>query len=196
MRGLILLLALPLLTACEIEEGEVVVYRVSVSSEKVALECFFPSEERPADIASDSDSFRTSQTWVLYKGTADDLVLDANGFALTGGDGEDGFEFVGHDIDVTYVGMDQQEAKITEVDTTTINMITDGDAINGDIVSNLETRCDFLVANPSPGLCSEIPDCKRTRTFSGVRLDDVELTDGVDRPNPNGTMPPPPPEES
>lgn len=175
-----------LLVACGPEPGDYLVYRVSVSAFTSSASCY-PDEMVPPDEADDRDSLRTGETWVLYVGSGDKLVLDAGGQALRGDESDDGYLFRGDQIDVTYVGEEQREAKITEQTTTLLNMITDGSAVRGDIDQTSVLDCTFLTAAPSPGVCNMRPSCSRSATFAGVELDDVELTEGVDR------TPPPPP---
>jgi hypothetical protein len=185
--------AIALLTGCGIQDGDYVVYRVGLSSTKQSTSCYFPETEAPINTVEDSNSYGTPQTWVIYF-ASDDMVLDAAGVALRGDDSDDGYLFTSNIIDVTYVGIDQQEAKITENTVLEIDMLTDGDAVSGEFRETVNYDCHFLTATPSAGVCESIPDCKRTRTFSGVELDDVELTEGVDRPNViNGPVPPPMP---
>jgi hypothetical protein len=99
---------------------------------------------------------------------------------LRGEDSDDGFLFTSHSIDVSYVGVEQQEAKITEDTVREVDMVVDGSAIAGELRETRKIDCTFLTATPSAGVCEAIPDCVQTRTFSGVELDDVELTSGVD----------------
>jgi hypothetical protein len=188
MRGAWWLAALPLLTACGVEEGDYLVYRVNVSAFTSSDSCY-PMMMVPVDQAEDSNSLRQGQTWVLYLAAADKLVLDAAGQALRGAESDDGYLFRGDEIDVTYVGDEQREAKVTAQIKTTINMFTDGSAVNGEVTRAETLKCDFLTATPSPGVCQAIPDCLREASFSGVELDDVELTEGVDRNPPLPPMP-------
>jgi hypothetical protein len=191
--------ALVLSTGCGgVSPGDYIVYRVNVGVETLNDACYFPAEMPPEDVAQDSSSFRSSQTWVIYFAAGDETVLDAAGVALRGDKGGDGFEFSADQIDVSYVGIDQQEAKITAQTTIFVAMNTDGDAVDGTITSTTKTSCDFLTAAPSTGLCEQVPDCVGTRPFSGVKLDGVNLKEVVDRPNDEigggGTNPPPEPD--
>jgi hypothetical protein len=181
-------------TGCGISPGDYIVYRVNVGEQSESSGCYYPEEEPSPDLADDSDSFRASQTWVVYYAAGDEIMLDAVGTALRGEETGDGFEFVADQIDVTYAGIDQQEARIAAQTRITITMNTDGDAVDGEIVSLTKTSCDFLTAAPSPGICEDIPDCTRTSPFSGVKLEDVRLEEGVDRPNDEigGGVPPSP----
>src|SRR5690606_33787232 len=111
MRPMWMALAL-LLSACGTEPGDYVVYRVSVSAFSPSASCF-PNEMVPPDLAEDDDTVRAGQTWVLYLGSSDKLVLDAGGQALRGEESDEGYLFRGDQIDVTYVGEDQREAKVT-----------------------------------------------------------------------------------
>lgn len=181
-------------TGCGISPGDYIVYRVNVGASELSDACF-GDDGPPEDIADDSDSFRDPQTWVIYFAAGDEIMLDAAGIALRGGDADGGYQFVADQIDVSYVGIDQQEARINEQTTITVNMQTDGDAVAGDIVAVTKIECDFLTAAPSPGLCSEVEDCTQTNVFSGVKLEDVRLEEGVDRPNEEiggGGLPPDP----
>ncbi len=190
--------ALLLSTGCGgVSPGDYIVYRVNVGTESLTEACYFPDETPPEDVAQDSNSFRNSQTWVIYFAAGDETVLDAAGVAMRGDKGGDGFEFSADQIDVSYVGIDQQEAKITAQTTIFVAMNTDGDAVDGTITSTTKTSCDFLTAAPSTGLCEQVPDCVGTRPFAGVKLDDVNLKEVVDRPNDeigSGGTPPPPSE--
>jgi len=188
MKGLIKLCvfsaSVALLSGCGIEAGDYVVYRVSVSAPSLSAGCYYPDEDPPPNEAEDSDSYGQSQTWVVYRGTDDRLVLDAAGVAHGGSDSDEGYRFESNDIDVTYVGIDQQEAKVTLVTEVVIDLLVDDAAISGQHVTRASTKCDFLTATPSPGLCEDIPDCVRSRTVAGVVLEEVELTSDVDPPNP------------
>jgi len=179
-------------TGCGVSPGDYLVFRINLGEAAVSDSCY-GDDGPPEDVADDSDSFRQPQTWVIYYGAGDELVLDASGFSLQGEETGDGFEFVADQIDVTYAGVDQQEARVNEQTTTTVTMNTDGDAVEGNIVALMKVTCDFLTAAPTPGVCSEVPDCTQTSPFSGVKLEDVQLEEGVDRPNDEiGGGPPPP----
>lgn len=180
-------------TGCGVSPGDYIVYRVNVGESELSDACF-GDDGPPDDIADDDDSFRDPQTWVIYYAAGDEIMLDAAGVALRGGEADGGFQFIADQIDVSYVGIDQQEARINEQTTITITMNTDGDAVAGDIVAVSTVQCDFLTAAPSPGLCSEVEDCTQTNVFSGVKLEDVRLEEGVDRPNEEigGGVPPGP----
>ncbi|MEZ4441468.1 MAG: hypothetical protein R3B72_20385 [Polyangiaceae bacterium] len=196
LRGAAALLALVFAAGCGLSPGDYEVYRVNVGEQTVAAECYFPDDEPPQEIAEDENSYRDSQTWVLYVAADDRMVLDAEGLALSGDTSDEGYTFVADQIDVDYLGMNQQEARRAVQTTTTIAMQTDGDAVAGEVVVTQSYACDFLTATPTPGLCEETPTCTRTRPFSGVRLEDVRLDDGVDRPNDeigSGTPAPDPP---
>lgn len=186
MRAWIVLALAALTVACEPSEGDYIVFRVNVSSFESGAACFGEDGTPPPNEALDENTLRTGQTWVLYVGLSDRLILDAAGQALRGDSSDDGYAFVADDIDVTYVGVDQREVKVTEQITTTVDMLTDGSAVSGSITAVETTSCDFLVANPSSGLCGLVPTCTRTASFAGVELDDVELTESVD------PAPPPP----
>lgn len=181
---LLALLGLPLVTGCGIGEGDFIVYRVAVEALTETDSCYFPDEEKPPNVAEDADTHLVPQTWVIYYAQGDRLLLDLNGASLEGEETDDGFAFVAHAVDVDYVGIDKQEAKVTVVSRASVDMQVDGAAIAGDLVQLVSTRCDFLIATPSPGLCEATPDCERRAAFSGVRLDDVDVKSIVDEPNP------------
>jgi len=181
-----LMLALALgCTACsDVGPGDYRVFRVGVGALEVSPECFFPEEEVPEDIASDTDTFFAPTTMVMYYGAGERVLLDANGVSYEGETGGDGFVFTAYDVDVSYVGIDNNEAQITVTNEALVNMTLDGDAVSGDFTSTEVYRCEFLTAAPSPGLCEATPDCVRRALFSGVEIDDVEVVSGIDDPNP------------
>jgi hypothetical protein len=172
------------LVGCGISEGDYLVLRVALEAFTESDSCYFPADAKPPNVANDTNSHLQPQTWVIYLAHGDRLLLDLNGSALEGEATDDGFAFAAHAVDVDYVGADQQEAKITVTHQASVDMKVDGSAVAGDVMSLIRTQCDFLIATPSPGLCEATPDCERRAAFAGVRLDDVDLKTGVDRPNP------------
>ncbi len=182
-RGLVVLAAAAA-GGCGIHEGDFVVYRVSAEPFTVSPACYYPEEVPPPSEANDSSTFRSSATFAIYRTTNDVLVLDTGSAALPGGESDEGYEFVGYQIDTTYLGMNNLEAKVSIVSTNRITMVVDGSSIEGDISIIESQKCDFLTATPSPGLCEKVPDCERTAHYVGVELDDTALRNYVDKPNP------------
>jgi hypothetical protein len=171
-------------TGCGINEGDFVLYRVSAEPLAVSPACYYPDEVPPPSEANDTSTFRSSSTFAVYRTAEDTLILDINGAAIPGGESDEGYEFVGYQIDTTYLGMDNLEAKVSLVTTNRITMVVDGNSIEGDITIIEQQRCDFLTATPSPGLCEKVPDCERVGHYVGVQLDDTAVRNYVDKPNP------------
>lgn len=186
MRSEALLVALAFgSTACSgVGPGDYRVFRVGISALEVSPECYFPDEEPPADVASDSNTFFAPDTMVMWYGAGDRMLLDAQGISYEGQTGGDGFIFTAYDVDVSYVGIDNNEAQVSITTEAIVNMNVSGDAVSGDFTSTDIYRCEFLTATPSPGLCQNTPDCVRRALFSGVEIDDVDVVSGVDDPNP------------
>jgi hypothetical protein len=169
---------------CGIGEGDYLVFRVGIERFTTAAACYFPNDEPPPNVIDDSDSHRVANTWVVYFAAGERVLLDMFSASLEGEETSEGFSFAGHTIDVSYLGADKQEAKLTRHTTVTVEMEVDGAAVQGTIVDRTALRCDFLTATPSDGLCEAVPDCEHRAAFAGVRLDDVTLRSGVDAPNP------------
>jgi len=186
MRSELALAALALgTTACTgVGPGDYRVFRVGIGAVEVSPECFFPDEEVPEDIASDNNTFFAPETMVMFYGAGDRMLLDAQGVSYEGESGGDGFVFTAYDIDVDYVGIDNNEAQVTITTEAVVNMKVSGDAVSGDFTATDVYRCEFLTATPSPGLCQDTPACIRRALFSGVEIDDVDIVSGVDDPNP------------
>jgi hypothetical protein len=178
------------LSGCGVEEGDYRVFRVGVERTQISDACYDPEEMNPQEIVEQmeeqgsSSSQLTPETWVIYYGAGDHIVLDAAGASFTGEENSDGFEFIADVIDVQYDGIDQSEAKITITNHITLTMEVDGDAVQGERLESQTTTCDFLTATPSAGLCEQVTDCSRTTKFFGVELEDIELNTAINRPNP------------
>ena len=182
-RALGLLTAATLLAGCYVGEGDFVVFRVAVDETVVSDACFTEDDPRPLEDELSSSSYLTPRTWVVYYGN-DRVLLDAAGVSIGGEETADGFEFLGHTIDVSYEGIDNLEAKVTVTTTTTLNIEQSGSAISGEVLDVVSTTCDFLTATPSAGLCSATSNCELRSKFSGVELDDVDIDSPINRPNP------------
>lgn len=181
-RGLFLIA--PLLGGCGVGEGDYVVFRVAVAEVQISPACFPEDDPEPLEDQLSSSTYLTPLTWVIYYGAGDKVLLDAAGISIGGEETADGFTFVGHDVDVTYGGIDNLEAKITVTTATTVTIEESGTAIQGEAVDVVTTTCDFLTATPSSGLCSAISNCERRTKFSGVELEDVRVGTVTDRSNP------------
>jgi hypothetical protein len=179
-----LLLLAPLCVGCGLTEGELVLYRVSIEPETLSIDCYYPEEVAPPNVVDDDSTFRATNTFGIYRGPDDGVVLDAGPFSLPGTETDEGYEFAGHQIDTTYLGMDNLEAKLSVVTTIRITVLVDGSSIEGDVATVEQERCDFLTATPSPGLCERVPDCVRSARYVGVQLDDAAVANYVDKPNP------------
>ncbi len=172
-------------TACQgVGPGEVRVFRVGISAVEISPECYFPDEEVPEDVASDNNTFFAPSTMVMYYGFGDRMLLDAQGVSYEGKTGGDGFIFTAYDVDVDYVGIDNNEAQVTVTTEAVVNMEVSGDAVGGDFTATEIYRCEFLTATPSGGLCQDTPNCVRRALFSGVEIDDADVVSDVDDPNP------------
>jgi hypothetical protein len=186
MRPLQLIATLPLLaitSGCYVEEGDFLVFRVAIQETVVADACFTEDDPRPLEDELSSSSYLTPLTWVIYHGT-ENVILDAAGVSIGGEETADGFEFLGHTVDVSYEGIDNLEAKVTVTTETTLNIAQSGSAISGEVLDVVSTTCDFLTATPSSGLCSATSNCERRSKFAGVELDDVNVDSTINRPNP------------
>lgn len=179
-----LALLAPLVGGCGVGEGDYVVFRVAVSEVQISPACFTEDDPEPLEDQLSSSSYLTPLTWVIYYGAGDQVLLDAAGVSVGGEETADGFTFVGHDVDVTYAGIDNLEAKVTVTTATTVTIEESGSAIQGEAVDVVTTTCDFLTATPSSGLCSAISNCERRAKFAGVELDDVRIGTATDRSNP------------
>ena len=181
---LIALLATPLLGGCYVGEGDYVVFRVAVEEIQIADGCYDEDNPRPLEEELSNDSFLSPLTWVVYYGAGDKVILDDGSNSIGGEENTDGFLFTGHDIDVSYAGIDNLEAKVTVTTTTTVDVQQSGSAIQGEVLSVISITCDFLTATPSSGLCEAISNCEQRAKFAGVELDDVDIDTTINRPNP------------
>jgi hypothetical protein len=175
--------AVALGTGCGYEPGDYIVFRVNLSAAAQSDGCYYPDDGPDPGEEDSSNSQLAPATWVLYFAPGDRVVLDTQGGTLTGETADEGFGFVGYAVDTSYLGVDQEEAKVTQVQETTVQLDIDGDVVSGEHQVLTEVSCEYLVPTPSVG-CTEIPDCRRKREVHGVVLDDVEVESGVDRPNP------------
>lgn len=180
----LLLLAPLLATGCYVGEGDFQVYRVAVGDTVTADACFTEDDPRPLEDELSSSSYFAAQTWTIFYGAGDKVILDAAGVSIGGEETSGGFEFTGYTVDVSYDGIDNLEAKVTVTTTTNLNIEESGDGISGEVVDLIVTTCDFLTATPSSGLCQATSNCERRTPFAGVEIDDVNVDTTVNRPNP------------
>lgn len=176
---------------CGPKDGDAWVYRVAVGAMTEDAGCYYPDTVPPPDVKDDRDTLFSSQTWVLFV-TADDKMLDIGSMALVEKEDESWvFETIATDVE--FVGVDQSEAVLTLTTHNTVDLERSGKAVQGTVSERVITRCNFLTATPSGDVCpASPPDCVRSAAFSGVRLNDVQLTEGVDKTPPGPPMPPPP----
>ncbi|MRG92287.1 hypothetical protein [Polyangium spumosum] len=161
--------ALAGLTGCGVEPGDTWIYRVSFGETDASSGCYYPETDPPANQASDSSSLRGTGTWILYASIEDKLYLDTGSVTLEGLEEGDGYTFTGKDTDVDYDMPDGTGSKRTTTVTSTITIITDGNAISGEAVQRTSYAC-------SGSTCGDkIPTCTRTSPFVGTYVEDVEL---------------------
>lgn len=172
-----------LLSACGYAPGDYIVYRLGLTQERLSDGCY-PLGGPPPGVDESSSTHHTPATWVLYFATDDRVVLDIESNTLDGTETDDGYEFDGYTVDTSYIGTDQQEAKVTVVQRDSVVMTVDGTVIEGQLTHHTHTECLPLDSSASPGICNDVDDCVRTRDFTGVQLVDVDLESGVDKPNP------------
>ncbi len=169
---------------CTVGEGDYVLFRVAIGEIEISSGCFTEDDPQPLEDQLSSSSYLTPLTWVVYYGAGDQVILDAAGTSVGGEETSDGFTFVGYDVDVSYDGIDNLEAKVTVTTQTTVTIEQSGTAIQGTIVEVETTTCNFLTATPSPGLCEATSNCERRASFAGVELDDVDVDTTINRANP------------
>jgi hypothetical protein len=189
-----------LLMGCEPAEGDYWVYRVAFQEASAEGGCWWPNDQPPPDEAASSNTFNASATLTMYVAFDDVLLLDVqvdNSFQITLPEDEDAdndgdFTFTGVTTDISYIGIDQSEAVISETTFNTLVLETHGSAVNGTLQSKTVIKCDFLTPVPMGDVCPAPPppDCIRTSKFDGVELDDVTVYQDV---NKNQPAPPPSP---
>lgn len=143
--------------------GDYVIYRVAMGSAKNGGDC------APDDnTKSDSSTFRTSSTFILYGGPDDAFYLDTGTTTVSGVEEGDGYKFTGKSVDVQFAANGD---KSTHEEDTTITMAVDGAAVNGSIRTT--TRDSYACVDPNQ--CPTDMACTRTVPFVGAEVEDVNL---------------------
>ena len=184
-----------LLMGCEPQPGDYWVYRVAFEQPAAEGGCWWPNDQPPPEEAASSNSYKIGATLTMYVGFDNVMLLDVqpdSGGQVTLPEDEDAdndgdFTFTGVTTDISYIGIDQAEAVISQTTFNTLVMETHGLAVggtsvDGTLVSKLVIKCDFLTPVPSGDVCPAPPppDCIQTSKFDGVELDDVTVYEGVD----------------
>ncbi|MDC3956027.1 hypothetical protein [Polyangium jinanense] len=170
LRALPCVAALAGLTGCGVSPGDTWIYRVSFGETDSSSGCWHPATEPPENLANDSSSLRGTGTWIIYASIEDKIYLDTGAVTLEGAESDEGFTFSGKVVDVEYSeDPSGAETKRTTTITSTVNVITDGNAISGEGIEKRSFAC-------SGSACGDkVPSCTRTSPFVGTYIEDVEL---------------------
>ncbi len=143
--------------------GDYVVYRVAQSELVDSSSC--PGYDDPSQ-KSDSSTFLSTSTFILYAGLEDVYYLEAEGQATLEGTEDGGtYSFSGKTVDVEYPTPD---IKFTSTTSASVSMTVDGASANGTATVTTSTKC-------SGTGCPDDTSCKQTSEFVGTEVEDVEL---------------------
>jgi hypothetical protein len=165
-------LALGVLTAgCGLGPGDYVMYRVASSEQDKSVGCYYPANDVPPDEKSDSSTFRTSATFIIYANATDEdaYYLDTGDGTIEGIESDAGYTFSGKDVDVNYTMPDGTGDKLTTTHTVTVELAVDGKSISGTHTDKTTYKCAGACTQPPT------PSCTVTTTFKGSEIDDVQL---------------------
>lgn len=153
-----------------IDAGEYVIYRIAFEEADRSGDCAIGDPETDFD----SSSFRASSTFIMYAGLDDKYYLDADGFATLEGTYEsDIYTFEGEETDIGFTGPDGTGDKITEVDSTDVEITIDGEAVSGKATTQTRIRCDNTCLNYVPYSCTTESD------FVGTQIEEITLEYGL-----------------
>jgi len=152
-----------------ISPGEYEVFRVSFADTDQSSGCYFPDTGPGPNDASDSSTLRGSGTWIISAAVDDKLYLDTGIITLEGAESDNGYAFTGKVVNVEFDMPDGTGSKRTTTITSTVNVTTDGDAISGEAIQKTAYGCVGSTCGP------KIETCTETTTFTGTRVDDVQL---------------------
>ena len=168
----------------ELQPGDHLVVRIAESSETRTDGCYYPNDEPPQSLISDSTTVLRSATLVVYNAGGDTRILDSGSATLQGVQNGDQLSFTGSGADAIALG---EVALQTTTTTLTVGFTLDGDVVKGTRRSEAVTVCEFLTATPSGEYCPNppIPDCLIETVFDGVVIDDVRLSRSISNPSTN-----------
>jgi len=169
LRALPCVAALAGLTGCGVSPGDTWIYRVSFGETDSNSGCWYPDTDPPPNQENDSSTLRGTGTWIIYASIEDKIYLDTGAVTLEGATTDEGFTFSGKVTDVQFDVPDGTGSKRTTTITSTVNVITDGNAISGEAVKKTQYAC-------SGSTCGDkVPSCTETSSFVGTYVEDVEL---------------------
>ncbi|UQA62940.1 hypothetical protein [Polyangium aurulentum] len=167
------LIATGALTGCGIAPGDYEIYRIGLAKTTESAGCYWmPGDgdpEIPDSLASDTNNIRASGTWIIYASAEDKLYLDTGEATFEGATSDEGFTFGGKDVNVEFLGA-MADSKFTTTTVTTINIVTDGDAITGTGTVKKSFKCSGASCGTEPQ-----PACTQTTNFVGTYVEDIEL---------------------
>jgi hypothetical protein len=167
--------------------GDYVIYRVSYGELSRSSGCY-PDKEVPADEKSDSTTYRTGTSFILYAGAEDAFYLDTGEKTLQGTKSSDTYAFAGKAVDVEYSNPNGTGAKTTVTVTATVDMTVDGEAVSGKVTTKTTQKCTGSDACPDDFSCTESVD------FVGMEVEDVQLFHEADEGGEGGPDPIVPPD--
>jgi hypothetical protein len=163
-------LALGVLTAgCGIGPGDYIMYRVAASEQDRSTGCY--GDTIPPNVKSDSSTFRSSSTWIIYANATEEdaYYLDIGDATMEGVESDAGYTFSGKTIDIEYTMPDGTGDKLTTTNTVTIEMAVSGASISGTATDKTTYKCAGTCPPPI------IPSCTITTEFKGSEIDGVDL---------------------
>jgi hypothetical protein len=177
-----LVFLLPLATACGGDAYQV--YQIASTTADQSAGCY-ADDEVPVDIAEDTSTFRTGDTFVVFIAPDDALYLSlSSGQALEGSRDGDAYTFQGTSVDKEYAGNGQtgyggytgyypptgsrggapNNQVYTTTSDSTIHFTEGGGSISGNIDSTLDFEC-------TGDNCPSPTSCDVSSKFVGVQID-------------------------
>lgn len=161
--------------------GDHKIYRIAVTNQELSKGCYGVAV--PADLKSDSTTFRDSHTIILYAGPEDKYFLDLGSVSVEGTADGDDYSFEGKDTDVQYMGVNDTDPKVTATTALTVTMTVDGASVTGKADTKTSYKC-------SGAGCGALPaSCTVSVEFVGTEVEDINFEFNVD--DPGGVAPGP-----
>lgn len=177
------LAVLPLLAACG--PAPYTVYQIAATSGDQTAGCF-GTDEVPDDVADDSTTFRTGDTFVIFSAPEDEYWLQlSTGGAMPGTRDGKTYKFAAKSVDKQFGGYDygyddtgrgggggSSDLELTTTVESEIKVTLDGRNISGSSETAVTFECDGRN-------CPDTTTCTTTNEFVGVLVDaDVEYVIG------------------
>lgn len=153
-----------------IDPGEYIIFRVAFSSPESKGDCAVGDPNTD----SDSSSFLSSSTFIIYAGLEDAYYLDASGQATLEGTADgDVYTFEGESNDINFSGPDGTGDKITDSNETDVELTIDGESVSGTSTSQQRRRCDGGCLNFAGFTCTTEAE------FVGTQIEEITLEYGL-----------------